>query len=137
MELRQIDGRNFIVQAQGKREHVRTVAEFIGIAERTIRERRAAAEDCRDDIIDAQNQLEAALLVGDSAEEIRELRSKVAGLREIEAGFHADTAEAETSIKRALALVDDHDTDKIKQADADRLEALTTPFDAVLKEHAQ
>lgn len=136
MELRQIDGQNFIVQTHGKREHVRTVAEFIALETRTIRDRLAALEDCRDDIADAQNQLEAALLAGDSTADIRELRTKVAALREIEAGFRNDAEEAETAIKRALALVDAQDTSRIKQADADRLAALTTPLESVLKELA-
>jgi hypothetical protein len=134
MELRKIDGQNFIVTRSGKKEFCRTVAEQIAIEEREIANCMACIADAQIAALECQKAIEDALLAGEPA---ATHRTSLSASNEIIAGFTHDAGEAKDAIRQIYALVDGHAADAMRQQDAARLAELITPYEKTLKELAQ
>jgi hypothetical protein len=132
IELRQIDGQQFIVTRQGKKEFIRTVAEQIAIEEREIANCMASIADAQTAAQESQRALEDALLSGESA---ATHRTNLAAANEHINGFSNDAGEARDAIRAINDLVIQQAVEVIRQADADRLNALSQPYAEILKEN--
>ncbi len=134
IELRKIDGQDFIAATVGKKQFIRTPAETVEIEERNIADAICAIADAQASATLTQQAIEAALLAGESAEA---LRTQLADEQQIITGFTRDIAESKASIRQVFKLIDDHAANEIRQAAAARLAALLAPHDQALKEFAQ
>ena len=132
IELRQIDGQPFIVTRQGKKEYTRTVAEQIAIEERELASCMASIADAQTAALECQKLIEGALLSGESA---ATHRTNLAAANEHINGFTTDAGEARDAIRTINDLVIQQAVEVIRQADADRLNALSLPYAEILKEN--
>jgi predicted transposase YbfD/YdcC len=132
IELRQIDGQPFVITRQGKREFIRTVAEQIAIEERELASCMASIADAQIAALECQKAIEDALLNGETAVTHR---AQLAASNEIISGFTHDAGESRDCIREIYRMVDGHAVEVIRQADADRLNALSKPYAEILKEN--
>jgi len=133
MELRKIGGQDFIVQRAGKREYIRAPAEAVDIERRSLLDAVAALADSREAIAQIEQKIGAALLAGESTVG---LRTDLVMKQETEQGLRRDVAGHEESIRQVFRLIDDHEANEIRTADAARLAAMLAPYDKTLKETA-
>jgi hypothetical protein len=134
MELRKIDGQNFIVTRSGKKEFVRTVAEQIAIEEREIANCMACIADAQIAALECQKAIEDALLAGEPA---ATHRATLAASNEIISGFTHDAGESRDCIREIYRMVDGDAADAMRQQAAASLAALVAPYEKTLKEFAQ
>jgi hypothetical protein len=134
IELRKIDGQDFMVCRSGRKEFVRTPHETIDIARRNLVDSVAALADCQEAVAQIDRQIETALLAGESTVA---LRTDLVLKQETEQGLMREVAEHEESIRQVFRLIDDHTANEIRAAAAARLAAMLTPYDNTLKELTQ
>ena len=133
-ELRMIEDELFVVRHVGRKEKVLTPAE--AIAEQQDLAAEAEAELAANAAVEANlaAQLDAAILAGEST---ADLRTELDALRETISGLRQNIANAQAAARQVVALIDGREADAIRQADQNRLSAVTAPFDNALKEFAQ
>ena len=133
MELRKIDGQDFIVKRSGKREFIRSPAEAVAIEEREIADGIAALSAAQAAATVTQQTIESALLVGEPTEHLRaQLADEQVGI----AGVSRDIAESKAAIWEIFKMIDDSTANEIRTAASARLAALLSPHDAAIKEFA-
>lgn len=133
MELRIIDGQPFIVSHAGKRELIQTPAEAKAAEHMEIEETRARIGQLDTTISTVRLRLESELIDG---VDTSATRAELAALGEEIHAFQRDIDAAGKRIKQVDALIDQHATASIEQADKAKLESLVAPFDKILKETA-
>jgi hypothetical protein len=133
MELRKIDGQNFIVQHIGKKELVRTPREALDALVQDITGHYEAIDEIHAGALDRQQRIEKALLDGESTTALRaEIDSANARLD----GFAADIAAANETATQIYLMLDADEVRTLMQAQEERLAALVAPYDSALKESA-
>jgi hypothetical protein len=133
LELRKIDGQDFILQRTGKKEFIRTPQEAVSIEQRNIADAMGELADRREAIAQIEAKIESALLAAESAQA---LRLDLAAAREAEQVLLDDIAASEETIRQVFRMIDDHEANEIRTAAATRLAAMLAPYDKTLKEFA-
>lgn len=130
MELKLIDNQPFIAIHEGKRETVRTLADFKTTQEADIYLAESAIEDLTHSAQRAQRALESSVLAGLST---THTRSELAAIAEEVHGLQRDIQQARAAITQAGKLVDAHRASQLQQTSQTAIDALLKPFNDFLE----